>query len=76
MHQLPDVGFLRLPQIIGDRKRNIPPLIPISRSSWWMGIRNKKYPKGVKLGPRTTVWRAEDIQALIANPDLGLEGGK
>jgi|ERR1700733_8741524 len=46
MPQLPQIGFLRLPQIIGDRKRNIPPLIPISRSAWWLGIRNQKYPKG------------------------------
>ncbi len=76
MPQLPQIGFLRLPQIIGDRKRNISPLIPISRSAWWLGIRNQKYPKGVKLGPRTTVWRAEDIQALIENPDATLVGGK
>ncbi|MBX3692673.1 MAG: AlpA family phage regulatory protein [Dokdonella sp.] len=54
---LPDTGFLRLPQILS--------LIPISRSAWWAGIREGKFPKGVKLGSKTTVWRAEDIRALI-----------
>jgi predicted DNA-binding transcriptional regulator AlpA len=54
---LPDTGFLRLPQILS--------LIPISRSAWWAGVREGKFPKGVKLGSKTTVWRAEDIRALI-----------
>lgn len=54
---LPDTGFVRLPQILA--------LIPISRSAWWAGIREGKYPKGIKFGSKTTVWRAEDIRALI-----------
>ena len=54
---LPDAGFLRLPQVLT--------LIPISRSSWWDGIKKGKYPQGIKLGSRTTVWRAEDIRTLI-----------
>jgi len=67
MHSLPATGFLRLPQILGDKKANppIPPLFPICKSSWWDGIRTGKYPKPFKLGPRTTVWRVEDIRALI-----------
>lgn len=40
-------------------------LFPISKSAWWQGCRTGRYPKPVKLGPRTTVWRAEDIKALI-----------
>jgi predicted DNA-binding transcriptional regulator AlpA len=50
------------------RKRScvaIPPLIPISRSSWWHGVKTGKYPKPVKLGPRTTVWRRDNILNLI-----------
>ena len=54
---LPSTGFLRLPQVLA--------LIPISRSAWWAGIRAGKYPAGSKLGGKTTVWRAEDIRALI-----------
>nr|WP_294261711.1 AlpA family phage regulatory protein [Propionivibrio sp.] len=37
----------------------------MSRSAWWAGIREGKFPKGIKLGSKTTVWRAEDIRALI-----------
>ena len=54
---LPETGFVRLPQVLA--------LIPISRSAWWAGIRAGKYPAGLKLGRKTTVWRAEDIRALI-----------
>jgi predicted DNA-binding transcriptional regulator AlpA len=65
--ELPQTGFLRLKQIIGDRKANppIPPLYPVSESTWWEGVRTGRYPKAIKLGPRTTAWRAEDIRALI-----------
>ncbi len=67
MKQLPETGFLRLTQIIGNPKTNppVPPLIPIGRSSWWEGVRTGRFPKPIKLGPRTTVWRVEDILALI-----------
>jgi predicted DNA-binding transcriptional regulator AlpA len=58
-------GFLRLPQIIGDPARGIAPIIPICRASWWQGVKTGKYPKSIKLGPRTTVWRARDVYALI-----------
>ena len=42
-------------------------LVPGGRSSWWEGCRTGRYPKPIKLGPRTTVWRAEDIAAFIEN---------
>ena len=55
--QLPLTGFMRLPQILQ--------LIPISKSAWWQGCRDGRFPKPVKLGPKTTAWRVEDIAALI-----------
>jgi prophage regulatory protein len=58
---LPATGFLRLRAIIGPNG-----LIPISKSTWWQGIRDGRYPKPVKLGPRISAWRVEDIKALIA----------
>ena len=57
---LPRTGFVRLPSII---KPDGP--IPVSRSTWWEGIRRGRYPKPVKLGPRITAWRVEDIRDLI-----------
>lgn len=65
--QFPLEGFVRLPFIIAPKGP-----IPISRSSWWSGIKAGRYPKPVKLGPRTTAWRASDIRELINR----LEGGK
>lgn len=58
-------SFLRIYHILGDPRRDIPPIIPISKSSWWAGVKSGKYPQPVKLGPRTTAWRASDIQAVI-----------
>ena len=40
-------------------------LVPVGRSSWWEGCRTGRYPKPIKLGHRTTVWRAEDIAVFI-----------
>jgi hypothetical protein len=67
MNQLPETGFLRLKQIIGDPKAGIPPIIPVQKSCWWDGVKSGRFPKPVKLGPRVTVWRVEDIRALIAS---------
>lgn len=67
MNDLPKAGFLRLPQILGDKKTTppIPPIIPVGKSTWWEGVKSGRYPKPVKLGPRTTAWRVEDIRHLI-----------
>jgi len=54
---IPETGFIRLPQILK--------LIPVGKSTWWAGIQSGRFPKGVKLTPGTTAWRAEEIHALI-----------
>ena len=59
-NNLPQSGFVRLSAIVGP---GLP--IPISKSTWWEGVRKGRYPKPVKLGPRITAWRVEDIRALI-----------
>lgn len=64
--KLPETGFLRLSQIVGDSKRGIPALLPIGKSSWWNGVKSGKFPQPIKLSSRTTCWRVEDIKALIA----------
>lgn len=70
MHQLPETGYLREKQILGDKKANppTPPIIPVCHSSWWSGIKTGRYPKPIKLGPRTTVWTVESIRELIEKP--------
>jgi len=61
-NDLPLSGFLRLPSIIAPKGP-----IPVGKSTWWAGVKDGRFPKPVKLGQRITVWRAEDIRALIAN---------
>ncbi|MBB3408024.1 AlpA family phage regulatory protein [Rhizobium sp. XQZ8] len=56
----PTTGFVRLSAIIAP---NGP--IPVSKSTWWAGIKDGRFPKPVKLGPRITAWRVEDIRSLI-----------
>jgi prophage regulatory protein len=68
MYKLPETGFLRITQIIGNPKAipPIPAVIPVSKSTWWEGVKSGRYPKPVKtLGQRITAWRVEDIRALI-----------
>lgn len=55
---LPDTGFVRLPTILR--------VYPVSRSTWWDGVREGRYPQPVKLGDRCTAWKTEDIRELIA----------
>jgi predicted DNA-binding transcriptional regulator AlpA len=67
IYPLPETGFVRLKQIIGDPKAKppIPPIVPISKSTWWAGIKCGRFPQPIKLGPRTTAWRVSDIRELI-----------
>ncbi len=58
--ELPDDALLREKQIL---QPNGP--VPVSRSTWWAGVRAGRFPKPVKLGPRTTAWRVKDIRALL-----------
>ncbi|MBV1776022.1 AlpA family phage regulatory protein [Burkholderiaceae bacterium DAT-1] len=58
--ELPAEGFVRLTQIIGPGGP-----IPVSKSTWWAGVKSGRYPQSVKLGPRITAWRVSDIRALL-----------
>jgi prophage regulatory protein len=61
-HILPEIGFIRLPEVLK--------VFPVSKSSWWVGVKENRYPKPVKLGPKMTAWRVEDIRALIATTSV------
>ena len=57
---IPPSGFVRIKDIIAP---NGP--IPVSKSTWWAGVRTGRFPKPVRLSPRVTAWRVEDIRDLI-----------
>lgn len=65
MTDFPKEGLVRIDLICGDPKKGIPAFLPIGRTSFWKGVRSGKYPKPIKLGERTTCWRAEEIRALV-----------
>jgi prophage regulatory protein len=57
---MPETGFLRLPQVLK--------LIPVSKATWWAGVKSGRFPASIKLGTRVTAWRVEDIRAYLADP--------
>ncbi len=56
---IPNAGYMRLPAVLA--------VFPVSKSTWWAGISAGRFPKGVKLGPRITAWKVEDIRKLLAS---------
>ncbi|HBG06914.1 MAG: hypothetical protein A2075_12515 [Geobacteraceae bacterium GWC2_58_44] len=60
---IPKNGLLRLSKVLQ--------LIPVGKSTWWAGVKSGRFPKPVKLGPRTTCWYWQDIQPLIEKPPPG-----
>lgn len=64
-NQYTAIGYLRIWQIVGDKKRGIEPLLPIGRSTFLAGVKSGKYPQPVKLAERTTAWRKSDILKLL-----------
>ena len=66
-HQLPEIGYLRIWQIIGNPKSNppIPALIPVSRSTFLNWVKTGKAPAPCKLSERTSAWRVEQIRSFL-----------
>ncbi|MFA5921626.1 MAG: AlpA family transcriptional regulator [Methylococcaceae bacterium] len=62
---LPETGFVRVWDIVGDKKRNIKGVFPVSLAAWHNGVKSGIYPKPVNLAPRTVGWRVEDIKAML-----------
>jgi len=56
-NNLPATGYIRLSQVLI--------AFPVSKSTWWSGVKSGRYPVGHKLSQRVTAWRVEDIRALI-----------
>jgi predicted DNA-binding transcriptional regulator AlpA len=57
---LPATGYVRQSQLI-------PAIFPFSSATLWRKVKAGTFPKPVKLGPRITAWRVEDIHAFIAH---------
>jgi prophage regulatory protein len=55
---MPATGYMRQSQLI-------PAIFPFSSATLWRKVKAGTFPKPVKLGPRITAWRVEDIRKLI-----------
>ncbi len=58
---LPDTGYVRLPAVLA--------VFPVGKSTWWAGVKSGRFPQPVKLGPRTTAWRVDQIRELLSDPN-------
>ncbi len=73
---LPPGGFVRLPQLIGERARqsknkkkgaiSVPPPIPVCAATLWEWVANGTFPRPYKLGPRTTAWDVGEVREWLA----------
>ncbi len=55
---MPEEGFIRMPTVLK--------VLGISRTALYNGIARGDYPKPLRLGPRMSVWKVEEIRKLIA----------
>jgi prophage regulatory protein len=51
--------LLRLPEVLA--------LVPVSRATWYAGVKKGRYPEPVSLGPRCVAWKASDIQRIVSH---------
>jgi hypothetical protein len=76
MNNIPESSLLRISQILGNPKKGLPPIIPVSATTWWKGVKEGKFPRPVKLSYGVTCWRSEDIRALVESFGQAIQGGK
>lgn len=59
--ELPRFGFAREPQVLR--------VVPVGRSTLWSMAKEGKFPKPVKLSPRVTAWKCEDVWKWLEAPE-------
>jgi predicted DNA-binding transcriptional regulator AlpA len=65
MVTLPETGFVRQTQLIGDRKKGVTGVIPFSSATLWRKVGLGEFPAPVKLSVGVTAWKVEDVRAWI-----------
>lgn len=69
MYENKQTGLMRIKTILGEPNATPPttPLICVSKSTWWKGVADGRYPQPVKISARCTAWKAAEIFAYIEN---------
>ena len=60
---LPPEGLSRIDRVLE--------IIPTSRTSWYRGIQEGRYPAPVRIGPNQAAWRNSDILELAERLSRG-----
>ena len=47
-------------------------MLPVSPATIWRWVRSGRFPKPFKLGPATTVWDADQVEAFLAKQAGGV----
>jgi predicted DNA-binding transcriptional regulator AlpA len=63
---LPDTGFIRQSQLVGNKGKGIAGVVPFSPATLWRKVSSGEFPKPIKLSVGVTAWKVEDVRAWIA----------
>lgn len=47
------------------RLKEVLKILPLSKATWYAGIKSQRFPGPIKLGPRLVAWRYKDIRKLV-----------
>ena len=69
--KLPVPGYTRISKIIGDKNAKPPVdgLIPMSKPSWYRGVKAGRYPEIVKIGPNMSACKNSELNELMERID-------
>lgn len=59
MKPMHDNNLLRLNEVLS--------IVPVSRSTWYAGMKSGQYPAPVRISSRRVAWRANDIAKVVAS---------
>ncbi len=51
-------ALLRLPAVLA--------IFPVSKTTWWNGVRAGRYLAAIKLGLRASAWKSSEIALLVS----------
>lgn len=54
---LPEIGLVKLKTVLS--------VIPVSKTTWFSGIKKGIYPRPIKIGARASAWDVREIRSLI-----------
>ena len=61
-------AFLREKHLVGNSRRGISGILPISRATLWRKVKDGTFPQPVKLSEHTTAWPTKEVCKWIADP--------